>query len=78
MYSCMAGWQADLNLWMSSGGMPLCCRIAHCVLPVPFFAAALLFFATKLPGCASAGASLSLCAPPFCRAAHWSFSMADC
>ena len=44
---------------MSSSGIPLILRMAHCVLPGPFFAAALLFFATNWPGFTSAGMSLS-------------------
>ena len=39
---CMENGQ-HLKLGSSASGMPLCFRMSHCVLPVPFLATALLF-----------------------------------
>ncbi len=43
------------GIW--SSGMPLCLRICHCVAPVPFLAAALLFLPLNLVGSAFTSAA---------------------
>ena len=52
---CMENGQ-HLKLGSSASGMPLCFRMSHCVLPVPFLATALLFFPENLVG--SVGSAL--------------------
>ena len=59
-----------LNLGTSASGMPLRSRMSHCVLPAPFFAAALLFLPENLAGSFSAAAVCAASASAACASAR--------